>query len=188
MSRDFPSPHPRWLGPDRRHNALPPASLHALAVQILITADHAVEMPQFHRQNPAGDAPAPPAGSPVFSPETGSMLQWLRAIEVPFDCSRSISFSARSCGVRLEFRQQLLFRADHILNGGARRTVQRTPRTAVKVLSRWICMSRMAGSISFPPHRSAAASHPDAAYSRAAQLFSVFDFNGLQRGTGVHHH
>ncbi|CZV10261.1 Uncharacterised protein [Enterobacter cloacae] len=35
-------------------------------------------------------------------------------------------------GIRLEFGEQLLLKADHILNGGTRRAVERTPRAAVE--------------------------------------------------------
>ena len=92
-------------------------------------------------------------------------------------------------GIRLEFRQQLLLQADHILNGGARRTVQRTPGTAVK------------GFIQMDMHVAHGGQHQLSTRIVVRQRrirmllilaqrnnFPVLDFNGLQRGTGMYHH
>lgn len=67
----------------------------------------------------------------IFRPETGSILQWLRAMVVPFDCNRSISFSARSCVYGCN-SGSIFCSSDHVLDSGACRTIERAPRPAVE--------------------------------------------------------
>ncbi len=94
----------------------PPASLRALRVPISTAANRAAGRRRFHTRSPPDVAPAPPANfADFFRPETGSILQWLRAMVVPFDCNKSISFFCPLLSVRLQLRQHFLLEFDHVL-------------------------------------------------------------------------